>query len=84
MSTLNDRTPHTVYLFNPQANYLEIYDTISKCLAQAEALVLVASNCDTEEISRQIMDSYLWAIRDMIAEARYLHGKLHEKINQIH
>lgn len=75
METHLNQTPNGVYLLNPKLNPQQLYDTISACLCKAEALATTAAATDFEAYSADTINHYLWAISDIIREARWLYDK---------
>lgn len=69
-----------VYLLNPQINQQQLYDAIAACLCKAEALAMTAAAVDFEAYTSDIISNYLWALSDIVREARYLYEKTYQGI----
>lgn len=68
--------PSNVYLLKEGLSHQQISAAINRCLSQAEALAIIATIVDSETVGADTMNHYLWALSDMIQEARWLHGYL--------
>jgi hypothetical protein len=65
-----------VYLLNPKLNSQQLYDAINACLCKAEALAATAATTDFEAYESDTINSYMWALRDIIHEAKWLYNKI--------
>jgi hypothetical protein len=79
MKILSNQTPSGVYLLNPELNSQQLYDTINSCLSKAEALAITAATVDFESYEPDTINNYLWALSDIIREAKWLYGKIINK-----
>lgn len=68
-------SPNETYLLNPRLNSQQLNDAISACLAKAEALATTAADIDFEAYTPSIVSNYLWALSDIIREARWLYNE---------
>jgi hypothetical protein len=55
-----------------QSNQNTLYDTLHAYLCKAEALAAVAVDVDFEIYDSEIVSNYLWALSDVVREARCL------------
>lgn len=72
-------SPQQTYLINPDLSSQQLYDATSACLCKAEALAQTASATDFETYTPDTIGNYLWALSDLIHEAKFLLVKLGEK-----
>jgi len=66
---------NSLYLVDENADHLKILNTISSCLNKAEALTITAANLDFDVLDNQTIGNYLWALKDIIKEAKWLYEK---------
>lgn len=68
-----------VYHLNPRFSTKQFSDLISMCLCKAEALALTGATIDFGNYHADIASNFLWAISDLITEAKWLQTKLQEQ-----
>lgn len=68
--------PNGIYILNPEVSSQQLFDAKNACLCKAEALAAMAAASDFDAYTSEIISNYLWALSDMIHEARWLHKKL--------
>ena len=68
--------PNGIYLLKEGLSYQQLSAAINRCLCQAEALAVIATIVDAETVGLDTVNNYLWALSDMIQEARWLYGCL--------
>ena len=71
--------PNDIYLLKTGLSKQQLSAAINHCLCQAEALAVIATIIDAETIGLDTMNNYLWALSDMIQEARWLYGYLSDQ-----
>jgi predicted metal-dependent HD superfamily phosphohydrolase len=64
--------PNGIYQLSTELNPQQITDAIDACLAKAEALAVTAATIDFDAYTTDIISNYLWAVSDIIREARWL------------
>lgn len=74
MTTVN-QTPNGVYLLNLTIPSHQFFETINACLCKAHALAAIATTIDLEAYSAEVFHDYLWALSDIIHEAKWLHDR---------
>ena len=62
-----------IYLLKNDLSQQQLIAAINRSLCHAEALSLAASVINVESLGTDIMDNYLWALSEIIQEAKYLH-----------
>jgi hypothetical protein len=70
-----NKTPNGVYLLNPELNPDQLFDAVNACLYKAEAIAMTAATTDFEAYTSEVINNYMWALSDLIREARWLFGK---------
>lgn len=76
MNTQSHVLPNNIYFLKEGLSHQQLSAAISRCLCQAEALAVIATIADAETVGLDTMNHYLWALSDMIQEARWLYGYL--------
>lgn len=81
MDTQLKQTPNGIYFFNPNVNPQQLFNAVNACLCKAEALALTAATTDFESYNPDTINNYLWALTDIIHEAKYLHNAMKPDVN---
>lgn len=68
------RNPHTaVYLSSSEKK--DLHEAISACLCKAQAIALVIATTNVDEYNTKTVNDYLWALSDLIRDAKCLYDK---------
>jgi hypothetical protein len=68
--------PNDIYILKEGLTHQQLSAAINRCLYQAEALAVIATLADAEAIKLDTMNNYLWALSDIVQEARCLYEHL--------
>ena len=71
--------PNAIYLLKEGLSHQQLSAAINRCLCQAEALAVIATIADAETVGLDTINHYLWALSDLIQEARWLYDHLINK-----
>lgn len=77
---LHSHVFNNIYLLKEGVSREQIVASFSRCLGQAEALANIISIVDTEAVDVDTVNYYLWALSNMIQEARWLSGYLIDQL----
>jgi hypothetical protein len=83
---MNNQTNHfsnNLYQLNSDLKPQQLFDAVSACLSKAEALTSIATTIDMEIYTSEVVNNYLWALGDIIREAKCLHKELCVQNNSI-
>lgn len=76
MSIQSHVLPNDIYFLKAGLSKQQLSAAINRCLCQAEALAVIATIADAETVGVDTMHHYLWALSDIVQEARWLYGYL--------
>lgn len=83
MPTSAHLLPNDLYQINPQLNNQQVFDALNACLCKAEALAITAATTDFEAYTPETFSNYLWALSDIIREAKWLHEQAEKIIKNV-
>ncbi|HSW93587.1 MAG TPA: hypothetical protein VLJ15_04440 [Gammaproteobacteria bacterium] len=76
MSTQQNQTSNGIYLFNPAVSFNQLFEAVNASLCKAHAIAAIGAVADMDVYDADIVNNYLWALSDIIQEAKWLHGKI--------
>jgi hypothetical protein len=57
------------------SGFQQLFDAVNACLCKAEALAVTAATTDFESFESNIINNYMWALSDIVREAKCLHAR---------
>lgn len=61
-----------IYHLKEELSQQQLSSAINRCFCQVEALAIMASIIDVEAIGNETVNNYLWALSDIVREAKWL------------
>jgi hypothetical protein len=83
MDAHTDQSFNNLYQLNSDLKPHQLLDAVSVCLNKAESLTCIATTIDMETYTSDIVNNYLWALSDIVREAKWLYEKAMNNSGQL-